>query len=601
MIPFLLILACTILLMPTIDAMEQSFIPTVSQTLSIDSPNEDQAEDALHLFSTINPDMPSSTITSAAMHHSKVFHTILTLAENTTEEKNKIWLNFPHDHIECIVQILENIEFFRQQNDALPTKEQCKNIIIFHTKNFGILSFFDTLKMVNFFDIPTIFDVLLTMQTPLSIPRSPSEEIERNEQLLYLFNIAHQSSLNETRIGSQAIWKLFGRLLYPRCLRYKEIYLTLTETTGKSITYPHTKILPIDHISKHKKTTLESIEHIVLGAYIQEHPKLYVNHIKTFNKNVSHIKTVIECPYQNIMVATEHNNQKIQVRTGKITQLAPVTDYINVVALSPNGNLNASGLEANDSIKISTMQTGASQLLEGHHGTISSLVFSADAQFIASGSWDNTVRLWDAEKGLPLHTFDMHTDTIDAVAFNPDSTILASGSRDNTVRLWDMHTKKCISTFPCPDHIYTLSFNNDGSLLAAGCNDGTIILWNVFDGSIIHLIRAHNNRVTSTAFSPSNNLLVAGSYDRSISIWNSTTGSLVQRIDNAHTDHISSVLFSADGTYIISAGWDNTVQLHGQLSLLQALLNSSAAETEVVAGSSAAPSATSTSTPAPHQ
>jgi hypothetical protein len=588
--------------MPIARAMEQPFIPTVNQTTAIiDSADEATEDNAVHLSSTINPDMPASIITPAAIQYSTVLKTMVTLAENSVGEKNKIELNFPHDHIECIVQILQHIEFFRQQNSSLPTIEDCKRIIIFHTKNFGILSFFDTLKMVNFFDIPPVFDALLAIQTPLSFPRTPSEEVERNGQLQYLFNIAHQSSLNETHIGSQAIWQLFGRMLYPNCLHYKKIFRMISTMTGQYIDPVYEKIIPTTSIPKNKKNILATIDQIVLGAYMQEYPELYKNCVKIFNKNISTIKAIIPYSRQNIMIATEHNNQVIQVKTGKIKQLRPTADYINVVALSPNGTLSASGLEANDAIKISTMQSGASQLLEGHHGAIAALAFNANAKLIASGSWDNTLRLWDVEKGSLLHIFDAHTDTIDAVAFNPSSTILASGSRDNTVHLWDIRTKSCISTFTCPDYIYALSFNNDGSLLAAGCNDGTIILWNVFDGSVAHHIKAHDDRITSIAFSPNNNLLIAGSYDRSISILNSASGLLVQRIDNAHTDFISSVLFSSDGTYIMSAGWDNAVRLYGQLSLLQALMNPPATPPETTDGSSAAPSAmpTPVSTPAP--
>jgi len=601
MLPFLLLLAYTTLLMPTIEAMEQYFIPMASQTSVIENPSEDQVENVVRLFSTINPDIPVSIIVPAAIHHSIFLKTILAFTKDSTEEKNKIWLDYPHDHIECIVQILQHIEFFQQQNHSLPTIEDCKRIIIFHTKNFGILSFFDTLKIVNFFNIPPIFDALLAIQTPLSIPRSPSEEIERNKQLQYLFNIVHQSSLGETHISSQAIWQLFGRMLYPNCLHHKKIFRMISTITGQYIDPVYKKIVSTTNIPKNKKNILATIEYIVLGAYMQEHPEMYKNRIKTFNKNMHTIKTIIHCPRQSIMVATDHNNQLIEAKTGKVKQLTPVTDYINVVALSPNGTLIASGLEANDAIKVCNMKTSVTKILEGHQGSIAALAFSADAQLVASGSWDNSVRLWDVEKGSLLHIFDTHTDTIDAVAFNPSSTILASGSRDNTVRLWDIHTKRCISVFSCPNYIYALSFNNDGSLLAVGCHDGTIILWNVFNGSIIHQVRAHNDRITSLSFSPNNNLLAAGSYDRTISIWNSATGSLAQRIHNVHTDFISSVLFNSDGTYIMSAGWDNVVQLHGQLSLLQTLMNPLTAQAEVADGSSAAPSAipTPVSTPAP--
>ena len=69
------------------------------------------------------------------------------------------------------------------------------------------------------------------------------------------------------------------------------------------------------------------------------------------------------------------------------------------------------------------------------------MAFSPDGTRIASGSDDNTVRLWDAATGQPIgHPLTGHTDAVSSVAFSPDGTRIASGSGDNTVRLWDAAT-----------------------------------------------------------------------------------------------------------------------------------------------------------------
>jgi WD40 repeat protein len=65
---------------------------------------------------------------------------------------------------------------------------------------------------------------------------------------------------------------------------------------------------------------------------------------------------------------------------------------------------------------------------------------------LASGSRDQTVRLWDTGTGAALSTLEGRSDIVKSVAFSPDGKVLASGSWDQTVRLWDTGTGAAIST-----------------------------------------------------------------------------------------------------------------------------------------------------------
>lgn len=72
---------------------------------------------------------------------------------------------------------------------------------------------------------------------------------------------------------------------------------------------------------------------------------------------------------------------------------------------------------------------------------VCSIAFAPDGKFLASGSGDQTVRLWDVKSGRELKNLEGHTSTVYSIAFSPKSEIMASGSLDKTIILWDVKDK----------------------------------------------------------------------------------------------------------------------------------------------------------------
>ena len=65
------------------------------------------------------------------------------------------------------------------------------------------------------------------------------------------------------------------------------------------------------------------------------------------------------------------------------------------------------------------------------------MAFSPDGNRIISASRDNSVKVWDADKGTQILTLTGHTRAVNSVAFRRDGKCIVSGGEDGTVKVWD--------------------------------------------------------------------------------------------------------------------------------------------------------------------
>ena len=109
-----------------------------------------------------------------------------------------------------------------------------------------------------------------------------------------------------------------------------------------------------------------------------------------------------------------------------------------------------------------------------------SVAFSPDGHRIASGGYDNTVRIWDADTGQLIgNPLAGHTDDVMSVAFSPDGHRITSASVDGTVRIWNADTGNAIG-IPLAGHtgpVHVAAFSPDGLRIASGGDDSTLRLW----------------------------------------------------------------------------------------------------------------------------
>ncbi|PTD03479.1 Vegetative incompatibility protein HET-E-1, partial [Fusarium culmorum] len=211
--------------------------------------------------------------------------------------------------------------------------------------------------------------------------------------------------------------------------------------------------------------------------------------------------------------------------------------------------------------KVDSEWNAVLQTLEGHTSSVNSVVFSKDGKLIASGSDDDTIKIWNVATGKEEQTLEGHTDSVLSVVFSKDDRLIASGSKDKTIKIWNVTTGEEEQTLEGhTDWVWSMVFSNDGKLIASGSWDKTIKIWNITTGKEEQTLEGHTDSVLSVVFSKDDRLIASGSKDKTIKIWNVTTGEEEQTLEG-HTGSVLSVVFSKDGTLIASGSGDNTIKI----------------------------------------
>jgi WD40 repeat protein len=245
---------------------------------------------------------------------------------------------------------------------------------------------------------------------------------------------------------------------------------------------------------------------------------------------------------------------------------------VNALVFAPDGKrLFAAGGEAGRFGEVREWNVPDGSLirtLEGHKDAIYALALSPDGQTLATGSYDQKIKLWNVDSGSELKTLSGHNGSIFDLAFRPDGRILASASADRTVKLWDVTTGERRDTLSQSlKEVFTLAFSSDGKRLLAAGADNRIRIWEISDKALettnplLESRFAHDGSILKLAFASDGKTVVSAASDQTVKLWNAAD--LQERVlFETQPDWVSSLTFASENKAVVIGRLDGSLEFY---------------------------------------
>ncbi len=208
---------------------------------------------------------------------------------------------------------------------------------------------------------------------------------------------------------------------------------------------------------------------------------------------------------------------------------------------------------------------GALRTLTGHTSLVNAVAIAPDGKTAISGSWDNTLKIWDTKTGNEIRTLTGHTNYVTAVAIAADGKTAISASEDCTLKIWDTETGRELKTLTGhTDWVRAVAIAADGKT-AISASGHSMKIWDTETGTELRTFTGHTSGANAVAIAPDGKTAISASGDNTLKIWDTETGTEI-RILTGHTSLVNAVAIAPDAKIAISASGDDTLKIWDLLS-----------------------------------